>query len=173
MRLNRNIILSIVFAVLALYVYFFETGPKEKPSISEKAHKIMDFQLENAQEITLKTETEKIYFKKRGNQWQIISPVQSEARNDRVESLLSVFNYPVIRVISHHPSDLSEFGLDNPKIELGLKLKNQTDFHTLQIGSNAPRGLSSYARLAEKPEVFLVGLLYKHQLNRKLDTFMK
>jgi len=173
MRHKKNIILAIVFAFLALYVYFFETGRSEKQIPQDEAQKIINFNVEDVEEIILKIDKSDICFKRNNNRWRIISPVQADAIESKVVSLLSVFNYPIIRVINHNPSDLSEYGLNRPKIELGLRIKGEDNFMTLQVGDNSPRGLSCYAKLKEKPDVFLVGLLYEMELKKDVNYFLK
>jgi hypothetical protein len=171
MRRKINIILSIIFIVLGVYVYFFETGSKEKSNPVEEVQKVLDFNPENVEEILLKKQGSTILLKKTGRQWRIVSPIQTDAVSSRIDSLLSVFEFPIIRVINPNPLDLSEYGLNKPKIELGLRMKGENVFNTLQVGDHSPQGLSCYAKIGEKPEVFLIGRIYENKLNIKPDYF--
>jgi hypothetical protein len=173
MRHKRNIILVIVFILLGLYVNFFEKGRGEKAIPKDEAQKIINFNAEDVEEIILKIDNSNIHFKQKDRKWQIVSPVQADAIESKVISLLSVFDYPIVRVIDPNSLDLAQYGLNKPKIELGLRIKGENNYMTLQVGDNSPRGLSCYAKQKEKPEVFLVGLLYKLELRKDVNYFLK
>ncbi len=171
MRYNKIIILSIIFILLGSYVYFFETGPTDKTEQVPETEKILSVDPEDVDEVRLKTEDNLFIFKKQGRQWQIVSPVQQDVRNTRVDTLFSVFDYAVIKEISGNPSDLSLYGLDDPEIEFGFRIKGNEAFTTLQLGDNSPYGINCYAKIKGEPRVFLVGLLYKQVLNQDLAFF--
>ena len=40
-----------------------------------------------------------------------------------VHNLLSVFDYGILDVIHDHPTNLADFGLDNPEFEFSIKVK--------------------------------------------------
>jgi hypothetical protein len=171
MRPKSNIILFIIFILLGAYVYFFETGSKEKNYSSEESQKVLRFNPEDVEEIKLKIQGSAMVLKKKDQQWRIVSPMQTDAIKSKVDSLLSVFEFPVIRVIDTNPLDLSEYGLNKPKFELGLRMKGENVFKTLHVGNNSPQGLNCYAKLEGNPEVLLIGRIYETKLNINSEFF--
>ena len=173
MRLNRNMILFVIFIALGAYVYFFETGLKQEPAPVEKVEKIRQVEADLVEELSLQVDDNYMLFKKNGGQWRIVSPIEADAIHNRVAYLVSVFDYPIIREISANPTDLSLYGLNNPRIELGIRLKGEDAFTILQVGDSTPQGLSCYAKFKDKPRVFLVGHLYQLELNKDVASFTK
>ena len=95
------------------------------------------------------------------------------AENRRINDLLSIFDYGIVRLIDTNPPDYAQYGLDQPKIELGIKIKGNPKFRTLLIGSNNPNNTSCYARVEGQPEVLLIGISYKRELDREPSFFIK
>jgi hypothetical protein len=58
------------------------------------------------------------------------------------------------RVIEEKPSDLKEFGLAEPRVEVAFKTGGKE--RRLQLGQKTPSGSDVYAKLADDPKVFLV-----------------
>jgi hypothetical protein len=170
---KRTIILLVIFLALGGYVFYFETGPKERSNPSEETNKLLIyFDPEDVEEITLKNMNDEMVLIKLDKQWQMHSPMQALSTKSRIDSFLSVFIFPIIRIINNDPDDLTEYGLTIPKIELGLRMRGETQYKTLQLGNTAPEGFSCYAKLKGKPEVYLIGQIYENKLNVKPDFFI-
>ena len=69
-------------------------------------------------------------------------------------------------------SNLSQYGLDRPEIEFGIRGKGDDTFHTLSIGGNSPGSLSCYGRVKGEPGILLLGIRYKIELDRRLSFFV-
>jgi hypothetical protein len=68
------------------------------------------------------------------------------------------------RVIEENPSDVAEFGLATPRVEVTFKAGGQQ--HRLQIGQKSPTGSDVYARLADQKRVFLIPSFLESTFNR-------
>lgn len=171
MRRNRTIILSVIFLVLGAYVYLFESGGREKTEPSDETPKILYFDPGAVEEIKLKTTKTHLWFKKKENQWYVQSPVHEKAVSERVDSVLSVFDYGFIRELDISEPDLSQYGLDFPEIEFAVRLAGEDDFKTLLVGDTSPYGINCYAKLKESPRIYIIGILVKQELSRNLVYF--
>lgn len=172
MSRNSVIILTLIFFILGGYVYLFEFGPREENGTSDEIIKLLDFVHQDISEIKVKAGDNLMLFKKHNDQWKITSPVKANVDNLKIDSMLAAFNFGIIGKITNPQPDLAEYGLDNPLIEFGLKSKGDEKFKILHLGGNTPSELSCYARLQGQPEVFVVGILYKHELGRDLGFFV-
>ena len=68
------------------------------------------------------------------------------------------------RVIDENPSDVTEFGLAEPRVEVTFKSGGQEQ--KLFIGSKTPTGGDVYARTAASPKVFLIASYLDSTFNR-------
>ncbi|MFO7962920.1 MAG: DUF4340 domain-containing protein [Desulfobacterales bacterium] len=171
MRPKTLISLSIIFVVLGSYVYFFELNSTDEVQSVPEPDKLITVDPKEVEQVRLKTEDDLFVFGKTDQNWMMTSPVRQDVMDSRVETLFSVFDYAYIREISADPTDLSIYGLDEPEIEFGFRLKGENAFTTLQIGDNSPYGINCYATFEHEPEVFLVGLLYKQVLDQNMAFF--
>ena len=109
-----------------------------------------------------------LIFKRDGDQWHLSSPKEAPVKKEKIDSMLSVFDYGFSREVNSNPSDLSEYGLDDPPIEFGIRISGEERFKTIQLGDNSPSDLNCYAKLKEQPNVYVVGILYKRELEEGL-----
>lgn len=174
MRKGKITILALIFIILGSYVYFFEIEHEEKVNEPAKIEKLLNFSPEKVQEIVLNKKGQRILLKKEDNQWKIKEPVESIARTDRVLSILSVFDYGIVREITTNPtpSELSDYGLDRPEIELEIKVKGEDSFQTLVIGGNSPSESCCYGKLKNQPRIVLLGIRYKMDLDKDVRYFV-
>jgi hypothetical protein len=89
------------------------------------------------------------------------------AAETQVTGLTSMLGYiDIVRVIDEAPTDLSQYGLDNPRVTIDFKLKGDTALGGLQIGKRSPTGTNVYAKRTDEKRVFLVGAHQESSLNR-------
>ncbi len=67
-------------------------------------------------------------------------------------------------MIDENPSDLKEFGLAEPRIEVAFKSGGQE--RRLQIGQKTPSGTDLYAKVADQKKVFLISSFLDATFNR-------
>ena len=68
------------------------------------------------------------------------------------------------RVIDENPTDLKEYGLAEPRVEVAFKSGGQE--RRLQIGQKTPSGTDVYAKLADEKKVFLISVVPRLDLQR-------
>src|SRR3989304_3798642 len=109
MVLSRNRINFILISILVFlggYLYIYErAGVRGVPEV-RKVERIFNFKIDDIQEIMLRWKGGAIFFKKEKGQWRIKKPWEAPADNEKINDLLSLFDYGMVGVVNA-PSDLS------------------------------------------------------------------
>lgn len=101
--------------------------------------------------------------------WQITSPMMAAANSDAVSGVLSTVNsLNSQRVVQDKATDLSQYGLSNPSVELDVTGRNNKT-EKLLIGDDTPTGDAVYAAVAGDPRVFTAATYVKTSLNKSLN----
>jgi hypothetical protein len=127
---------------------------------------------------TLKdTDLSKIEIKKKGAQevalakndagkWQITSPAQLSADQDAVSSMASTLSsLNSERVVEDKASDLKQYGLSEPAIEVDVATKDGKS-QKLLLGDDTPAGNAVFAATAGDPRVFTVASYTKTSIDK-------
>ena len=171
-RNRTNLILVSILVFLGGYLYIYErAGVKGVPE-ARRVERIFNFNIDDIQEITLRWKDGAIFFKKEKGQWMIKEPWEAPADNEKINDLLSLFDYGIVGVVDA-PSDYSQYGLVQPEIEWGIKGKGETAYRSLLIGSNNPNNTSCYARVRGEPRVMIIGGAYKSGLQKEASYFLR
>jgi len=103
------------------------------------------------------------------SQWKITSPGDYPADNPSVSSMLTSLA-PLVSdsVVDEHASNVSQYGLSDPTLELDVTSKDNQTSHLL-LGDDVPTGGDVYAQVAGNPRVFTAPSYAKTSLNRSLN----
>ena len=187
MKLQKNTLVLIAVALsLAGLASLFETqvAPQEEATKDEK-HRIFAFKSDRIQFFTVKTPEniftfERVYAIKGGkSSWEMKVPAQAHANQASVDFLLDRLGTGKSdRTINITPSQLAEFGLDQPQATVTVKLDNQ-ETHRLVLGKTDFSGRFLYAQAnpTESPSlnfpVILVPFDFKNATQRPLSEWKK
>lgn len=98
--------------------------------------------------------------------WQITAPQVLRADQNAVSSVLStVSSLSSERLIDAKASDLSEYGLAQPAVEVDITEKNNKT-QKLLIGDSTPTGNAAYVALGGDPRVFTLENYNKNSLDK-------
>ncbi len=101
--------------------------------------------------------------------WQIVQPKPFGADQSTVSSMLSsLSSLNSERVVEDKASDVKQFGLDQPAVEVDITEKNNKS-QQLLIGDATPAGSSVYAMLAGDPRIFTMASYNKTSIDKSLD----
>jgi Domain of unknown function (DUF4340) len=127
---------------------------------------------------TLKdTDLSKIEIKKKGaeevalakndaGKWQVTSPTQLNADQDAVSSMVSTLSsLNSERVVEDKASDLKQYGLSEPAIEVDIASKDGKS-QKLLIGDDTPAGNAVFATTAGDPRVFTIASYTKTSIDK-------
>ena len=169
---KTTIILAVILAALAAYIYRYEWAPVETESNPDR-EAIFEIEAEKIQSIEIrKREGEHLKLQRRGEDgWQLVAPVEAAADSSASNSLAeTIATLESERVISEGEANLADFGLDTPKLELDVLVKDAEDVETsttLHIGDETPTGSNLYARLADGEKIFVIASSKEYSLNKK------
>ncbi|MFZ0951446.1 MAG: DUF4340 domain-containing protein [Candidatus Sulfotelmatobacter sp.] len=107
--------------------------------------------------------------KSNSGSWQIVEPKPFRADQSAVSGALSsLSSLASERVVGDRASDLKQFGLDHPAVEIDITEKDN-ESHQLLIGDDTPAGSAVYAMLAGDPRVFTMASYNKTSIDKSLN----
>lgn len=158
--------LLVVLAGLGGYIYYDSNrDPSSVSSDLEKAFPTA--KSEQIEEITVKNDAgDATTLKREGSDWKISAPIDAKASSsDAVSIAGAVSGLELTRVVDENPTNLGEFGLEKPRIQIDFKGKDVPEGH-LYIGEKSPTGAGLYARRNDDKRVFLIAAHHESTLNR-------
>jgi hypothetical protein len=165
---RSTLVLVVVLAGLVGYIYFVESKKTETPAGEEVKPKVFSVTADKIADLSVKSATgEETVLKKTDGSWQIVQPVQSAADQAEVSGLTSnLATLEIQRVVDERATDLKQYGLAEPRVDVGFKAAGDKDFHHLLIGDKTATGGDLYARLQNRQKVFLVSAFLETTFNR-------
>jgi hypothetical protein len=164
MRGMRFLILLIIAIPLGWYAYYdSKKGPVDD---TPKKDKVFSVESDKIDEIEVKSESgDHTTLRKKGTDWEIVQPLAAAPDQSAVSGITSnLSSVEIQRVIDENATDLKEFGLDSPRVEIAFKANGQQ--HKLQLGQKTPAGSDVYAKLPDSKRVFLVPSFLDSTFNR-------
>ena len=167
--LKSTLALVVVLAGLGAYIYFVtwkqpaggDTGKKqEKVFTALEADKIEEVKVSLASgEVTS--------LKKDSGAWQMTQPITVKADDTEVSGITSALSsVEMTRVIDENPTNLVDYGLSNPRIQLDFKAAGDKDYRKLLIGEKSPTGSDLFAKRNDEKRVFLIPAFQESTLNK-------
>jgi hypothetical protein len=166
MRGGRSFLVLLAVAIgLGAYVYFVESKRPAGDEASKK-QKVFNVESDKIDQVTIKSASgDTTTLKKSGTSWQITQPAAGQADQAEASGVASnLASAEIQRVIDENPSDLKEFGLAAPRIDVAFKSGNQD--HRLLIGDKTPTGSDLYARADDQKKVFLIPSYLESTFNK-------
>jgi hypothetical protein len=166
--LRSTIALLVVALGLGGYIYFV-TWKKDGNTAASKEKKVFQsIESSDIAELTIKAENgDRTTVKKEGDHWQIVSPIQTAAaESDVIAAASALANIDAVRVVDEAPTDLAQYGLASPRVEVEYKASGEKPSGKLLIGSKTPTGSNVYAMKGDEKRVFLVAEYQNASLNK-------
>jgi hypothetical protein len=146
-------VLVLVLAGLGAYIYFVES---ERPAGGvEEREKVFAIEAEQIEQITVTAKGETTTLTKADGAWKITAPVSADADNTEVSNLTAaIAALEINRVLEENASDLTQFGLAEPRIKVAFKAGGTSG--EVHFGETTPTQGDMYAVKPGEPRVFLV-----------------
>ncbi len=155
MSWRTTLILAFLLAALGGVYYFTEVrggGKKE-----EGLQKVYAFKADDVEEVSVAKGAETVALKREGDAWKMLKPVEAKGDKTAVQALVTALvDLRRERDVEEAPKNLADFGLDKPSLTVTVKLKSGAPPPPLVVGEKNPTGSSAFAKLADKPAVFLI-----------------
>jgi uncharacterized protein DUF4340 len=166
---KSTIALIVVLAGLGAYFYFVTSKLPEGGDAAKKQEKVFaGLDATKIDEIKVTSAAgDATLLKKDSNGWQILQPITAKADESEATSVTSALaSAEISRVIDENPSDLNEYGLSNPRIEIDFKAAGDKQYRKLLIGDKTPTSATIYAKRNDEKKVFAIPAFQETSLNR-------
>jgi uncharacterized protein DUF4340 len=167
--LKSTLALVVVLAGLGAYIYFVtwkqppggDTGKKqEKVFASLESDKVEEIKVSSAS-------GEATSLKKENGAWQVTQPIAVKADDSEVSGITSALSsIEMTRVVDENPTNLTDYGLSNPRILLNFKASGDKDYRKLLIGEKSPTGGDLFAKRNDEKRVFLIPAFQESMFNK-------
>jgi uncharacterized protein DUF4340 len=167
--LPSTILLIVVLAGLGAYFYFVTSKLPEGGSATKKQEKVFDgLDATKIDEIKVTTAAgDATTLKKENGGWQIVQPLSAKADEGEASSITSALaSAEITRVIDENPTNLSEYGLSNPRFEVDFKAAGDKDYRKLLVGEKTPTSGAIYAKRNGEKRVFSIAAFQENTFNR-------
>jgi hypothetical protein len=162
---RRLIPYLVVFLVLAGVYAGLRWHQVQKAAQERKAKEVYNFPEKEISALSLKRGKEEIKLRRQGTDWEITQPLTSKADKQTIGSLLrTLAKLKMQRNLGK--GELKSFGLEPPAAVLSFTAKGAA--HQLALGSQAPGGMSYYARKDNGPNILLISIADKNDLEPQL-----
>ncbi|HEX3033786.1 MAG TPA: DUF4340 domain-containing protein, partial [Thermodesulfobacteriota bacterium] len=151
----------ILFLLLA-YLYFFEL----KRPVEDDQKTFIGFKESQIDEIRLEYPSHSVVARKEGNRWFVVKRSKKyKAESETITGMIGDFaKMKIDKVVSEVPDGLTEYGLENPRVEVVMKTPEKR--HRLRVGKESPVSSGAYAQADYDRRVVLVD---RNSLWRFLD----
>lgn len=165
--LKSTIALFVVLVGLGAYIYFVtskksqDAGPKnEKVFAAVEADKVEELKVKSASgDVTS--------LKKISDKWQVTAPMSVPASEAEIIGITSALGQmEVVRVVDENPTDLKEYGLETPRIEVDFKSGEGKPAGRVVFGDKTATGGNLYAKRNDEKRVFLVADFQETSMNK-------
>ena len=170
--LKSTLALIVVLAGLGAYIYFVTSKTPEGGS-ADAAGKKQDkvfaaLQADKIEELKISTAAgDATILKKEGGAWKISQPLDALASDSEVSGVTSALGQvEIVRVIDENPTNLNDYGLSNPRIEIDFKTPGDKEFRKLLVGEKSPTGADLFAKRNDEKRVFLISATQETSFNR-------
>jgi hypothetical protein len=173
MKLHSLAIATLVLAILTWFLYW---SGRHKPAdetsklSADTAPAILKLDQNSITKLELKKKDSDpvVLSKSSSGDWQITAPKSFRADQNAVTSVASTLSsLNSERVLEDKASNLQNFGLDQPALEIDLTAKDKTQ--KLLLGTDTPAGGAIYAMLSGDPRLFTVSSSIKTSLDKNVN----
>ena len=163
--LRSTVALLALLIGLGAYVYFVASKTDNTTTL-EKLFEGID--AATIAELKVKSSSGDVTtLKKEGSTWKILTPVAMAAAATDATGIANVLaSLDIVRVVEEVPTDLTEYGLNAPKIEIDFKSTDGKASGRLLVGEVTATGGNLYARRDDQKRVVLIGQHHESSLNK-------
>src|SRR5215210_7424032 len=133
--LKSTLALVVVLAGLGAYIYFitWKTPPGGAADGKKQEKVFASLESDKIEEVRVTSASgDATTVKKEGTAWQLTQPVAAKADDTEVSGITSALaSVEMVRTIDENPSNLNDYGLSNPRIEVDFKASGDKEYRKL------------------------------------------
>jgi Domain of unknown function (DUF4340) len=165
---RTTFLLLLVLLGLVGYIYFYEMKRPAATETAEQKQKVFAVETATIEELEVKAASgERTVLKKAGDAWRIVEPLEAKADEGEATGIVTnLASLDIQRVVDEKATDLAQYGLAPPRVEVGFKKAGQAEASRLLLGDTNATGGELYAKLPGSPRVFLVSSFLQSTFNK-------
>ena len=117
--------------------------------------KVLDFETDDIDGVTIDTGATALAFQKNGNDWAIKKPVEAKADSNEISTFLSSLKFARATGFAESSVDAKAAGLEPPAIKIGLHDKKANANRELLIGKTSETD-KYYAKDSSRPAILII-----------------
>ena len=170
MQYLRLLILLVLVVGLGSFIWFYERHLPTTEEAARQASRVLGaLQREEIQALEITNAHGTFRIERRGDDWQVVSPVDYPAQSGAVESLLSaLLGLEIQRTLDPKEVQPEAYQLDHPPFTVVLTTKDGQQ-HTLRVGTATPLGDHRVVTLDQGDRLLVVPGWFTSRLDRDLD----
>src|SRR5215831_6137162 len=164
--LRSTLALLLILIGLGAYIYFGTSKSDDRTSKQEKL--FASVETDKVDELKVKSASGNLTtLKKENGTWKIVEPIAVSASQPEASAIANAMaDTEIVRVVDDNPSDVKEYGLDAPRIEVDFTSTGGKPSGRLQVGEKTPTGGNLYARRNDEKRVVLIAQYHESALNK-------
>ena len=176
MKHKGTLLLIVVLVALSSFFYIYEIKGAAKRKQAEEGRKkeewlksqIFPYQVQDFKKIRIVKDNKTILYQREEQVWLMKEPMNIKGDEKAVDDIIrSIIGVVETDPVTDNPSDLVQFGLNRPQMEISVWLEGKEEEMTLLLGNDNPTSITLYAKMGDSPRVFLVGSLIRWELKKE------
>ncbi len=162
MKLKTVILISLLFGVFLLVVFYVDRKEGEKEEEDYYSRELLTFNKDEVGELSIENASGRVVCRKVGEDWQIIEPVTVDAHRGAIQAVLA--NLERARLTrflvlgDESPEEaLKKYGLDFPSVKVSLHVGGRL-LDTVLFGNENPSGRYVYVKKDSEDRIGMVEL---------------
>ncbi len=155
--MKKNLILLVLLAIIGAYFYWDREQTKQKEEREDKQSQLFTIEKDQVEEISVIKGNETFQAVKQGDRWKLIKPFETDGDKSTLNNIARSFTGGKRqRVIVESATNVTAFGLDNPKLQVSLAGVNGATKSTLLFGDKTPTAGKYFAMVQGASDVMTV-----------------
>ena len=161
-----TIVLIVILAGLYAYIRF-DVAKQPSTLVSPEEKILASVESDKLDGLRIRSESgETTTLKKGDGGWQVVDPIAAPADESKVTAITSGLpSISLVRVVDEKPTDLTNYGLAKPRIDVGFKTSGDKDYRHLLIGEKSPIGSDVFAMRSDEKRVVLISANWESSFN--------
>lgn len=175
MNWKTTVALLILVVGLGVYLKFYEMKRPDTAEAARQAQKVLNFDREKIDGITIQNGDDKIDIRRTGDKWRLETPIKDQADPGLISSLLFDLESwqkdatVSAKEIEADKSKLTEYGLTKPKLR--LKVSGLGAPPEILFGKDAALEGKMYIRFDNSKDALIVGQTIRKDIDKKPEDF--